>query len=79
VIIETARRLREARDVLSDEANALHEEALSRFKARCFWNSNPPKSENGLAVIHDRLQTYGDMDAWRLAARIHKVMRRHAS
>jgi hypothetical protein len=79
VIIETARKLREARDALSEEASALHEEALSRFKARCFWNSNPPKSENGLVVIHDRLQAYGDMEAWRLAARIRKVMRHHAS
>jgi hypothetical protein len=79
VIIETARKLRAAREILSDEAKALHEEALSRFKARCFWNSNPPKTESGLAVIHDRLQTYGDMEAWRLAARIRKAMRHHAS
>lgn len=77
-VIETARQLREARQILSGQANALYDEALSRFKTRCFWNSNPPKSEDGLAAIHDRLQAYGDMEAWRLAARIRKVMR-HAT
>jgi hypothetical protein len=74
VIIETARRLRQTRQSISDEASALHDEALSRFKTRCFWNTNPPKSQDGLAVIHDRLQAYGDMEAWRLAARIRKEM-----
>jgi hypothetical protein len=74
VIVETARRLREARQSLSEEASALHDEALSRFKTTCFWNSNPPKSQDGLAVVHDRLQSYGNMEAWRLAARIRKVM-----
>lgn len=77
-VIETARQLREARQSLSGQANTLYDEALSRFKTRCFWNSNPPKSEDGLAAIHDRLQAYGDMEAWRLAARIRKVMR-HAT
>jgi hypothetical protein len=75
VVIETARQLRAARQSLSDQASALHDEALSRFKTRCFWNANPPKSEDGLAAIHGRLQAYGDMEAWRLAARIRKVMR----
>jgi hypothetical protein len=60
---------------LSEQASALHDEALARFKSRCFWNATPPKSEVGLAAVHERLQSYGDMEAWRLAAKIREVMR----
>jgi len=75
VIVETARRLREARKPLSDEARALYDEALSHFKATCLWYASPPKTEDGLAAIVDGLESHGDMAAWRLAARIRKVMR----
>jgi hypothetical protein len=75
VIVEMARQLRDATKPLSDEAGALYDEALSRFKTTCLWYANPPKTQHGLAAIVDGHQSHGDMEAWRLAARIRKVMR----
>ena len=77
VILEEARKLRaqsRGKEQLSPEAIALHEEALARFKTRCFWNSNPPKTRDGLEAVCQQLRTYGDMNAWRLATKIRGVL-----
>ena len=77
VILDKARKLRaqsRGKKELSLEAIALHDEALSRFKTRCFWNSNPPRTRDGLEVVCRQLRAYGDMNAWRLAAKIHGVL-----
>ncbi len=76
-ILEEARKLRaqfREKKELSSEAIALHAEALARFKARCFWNSNPPRTRDGLEAVCQQLRTYGDMNAWRLAAKIRGVL-----
>lgn len=59
---------------LSREAASLHEEALRRYRTRCFWSSNPPKTIEGLEAVCHQLQAYGDMKAWRLAASIRKAL-----
>jgi hypothetical protein len=63
-VLDEARRLRSiARRPLSALAIALHDEAMARFKIRCFWNAAPPQTEAGLRAVADRLQNYGDMAA----------------
>jgi hypothetical protein len=77
VILEEAQKLRaqaRGKEELSPEAMALHDEALVRFKTQCFWNSNPSKTRDGLEAVCQQLRTYGDMSAWRLAAKIRGVL-----
>ena len=77
VILDEARKLRaqaRGKEELSPEAIALHDEALVRFKTQCFWNSNPSKTRDGLEAVCQQLRTYGDMSAWRLAAKIRGVL-----
>ena len=76
-ILDAARVLRaKARTAneLPMEAIALHDEALARFKTRCFWNCNPPKTRDGAETVCRQLRTYGDMSAWRLATRIQRIL-----
>ena len=60
---------------LTPEAIALFDEALTRYQTRCFWNTRPPKTKDGLEVAVHQLQAYGDLEAWRLAARIVGVLK----
>ncbi len=59
---------------LSPEAALLHQEALRRYRTRCFWSSSPPKTREGLQAVCSQLQTCGDLGAWRLAATIRKSL-----
>ena len=62
-----------ARDIPAS-VETLIDEAMKRYKARCFWNCAPPKTLDGVEAVRRRLQTYGDMEAWRLAERIRLEM-----
>jgi hypothetical protein len=56
--------------VWTDRLDALHDEAMRRFGARCLWNARPSKSPDGMTVIAALWRRDGGMDAWRLAASI---------
>jgi hypothetical protein len=45
-------------------------EAVDRYGTMCFWHLRPRRTESSLRVLVDRLRTYGDMAAWRLAVNI---------
>lgn len=45
-------------------------EAVDRYGTMCFWHLRPKRTESSLRVLVDRLKTYGDMAAWRLAMSI---------
>ena len=47
------------------EHDALYDEALRRFGARCLWNAKPGRTLDGLRAVARRLKTYGDMAACR--------------
>lgn len=80
-IVNEARRLREQHrpmpggaEALPPALVALHDEALTRYPTRCFWNCTPPKTRSGISVVVDQLQRYGDLEAWRLATRITEAL-----
>lgn len=52
----------------------LYKKAMSRYGARCFWNCTPEPTPEGMAVVADRLERYGDLRAWYLASEIKDVM-----
>ena len=55
---------------------ALYDQAIAKYGRRCLWNAAPSRSISGIAVVAERLQQYGNMDAWRLAAQIHRELNR---
>ena len=56
--------------ILSEKLVGYYQEAMSKYGLRCFWNAKPSKTIHGLHVVMDRLNTYGDLAAWKLAAKI---------
>jgi len=44
--------------------------AVGRFGARCLWNIRPRPTRSSMRVVARQLKTYGNLDAWRLAAEI---------
>lgn len=55
----------------------LFREAYEKYGAKCLWNCKPTFSDEGLDVLVERLQKYGDLRAWYLAADINEE-RQHA-
>lgn len=54
---------------------ALFRRAYEKYGSKCLWNCKPSFSEEGLDVLVERLQKYGDLRAWHLAADINEVQR----
>lgn len=52
----------------------LYNEAVSRYGKRCLWNVDPQPTPSGMRVIADKLRKHGDMEAWKLAARIREAI-----
>jgi hypothetical protein len=48
----------------------LFRRAYDQYGAKCFWNCKPSFSNEGIDVVVGRLQKYGDLRAWHLAADI---------
>jgi hypothetical protein len=58
-------------DTLPDsKLGELFRRAYTDYGARCLWNCKPTLSEEGVNVVIERLQKYGDLRAWYLAADI---------
>lgn len=53
---------------------ALFDEAVTRYGTRCLWNVKPQPTPGGMLVIADKLRKHGDMEAWKLAARIREAL-----
>ncbi|BCB21993.1 hypothetical protein OCUBac02_48870 (plasmid) [Bosea sp. ANAM02] len=51
-----------------------YQEAIERYGAMCLWNAKPQRTIAGLRVIIERLKTYGDMPAWKLALSISEFL-----
>lgn len=58
----------------SRDLDQLFDEAVAHYRTRCLWNLEPQRTPGGMRVIADKLRRHGDMDAWRLAARIRKAL-----
>ncbi len=52
------------------ELGRLFRQAYEKYGAQCLWNCKPTLSEEGVKVVVERLQKYGDLRAWYLAADI---------
>lgn len=59
---------------LNDTLESLFDEAITRYGPRCLWNVKPQKTPSGLRVIADKLRKHGDMEAWKIAARIREEL-----
>lgn len=53
----------------------LFDEAVSKYGVTCLWNCKRENTSEGLALIASRLRAHGDMNAWRLAAKIDDGLR----
>lgn len=58
----------------SGELGDLYRTAIERYGATCLWNCSPDPSIGGMEVIASRLQKYGDLRAWYLAAKIKEAI-----
>jgi hypothetical protein len=59
-------------DVPDTDLGRLFRKAYENYGATCLWNCKPRFSEEGINVVIERLQKYGDLRAWYLAADIRK-------
>ena len=53
-----------------NEIGSLYRRAIIEYGATCLWNCRPTPTDDGMALIAERLQKYGDLRAWYLADEI---------